>query len=307
MWRSGPLALTQIERKLVWIMGSPRSGSSWLMHLLVEPPRVVGISEPLIGAHVGLMTSTVANVGIAQVLDRPRLLDLRTDPDYFFAATQTRYWRPALRHLLLRRFMPQVPRSALRCVVHEPNGSEGADVLLSTLPKSRLLFLTRDGRDVVDSMLDASRPGSWLDVVFGVGKERVGNARLAYVEEQAHRWRLRTAVVRAAYDNHDPASRYLVRYEDLLSNTVQELMKIYQWLAVEPPVNTVERVEERAFSSIPEKDRGAGQFHRAASPGLWRQHMTIEEQRVCLDIMGEDLAALGYSTEANDSSRPARR
>lgn len=298
MWRTGSLALTRVERKLVWIMGSPRSGSTWLMHLLDEPPRVVTISEPLIGAHIGLLASTIANVRLAQVRERPRMFDLRTDSSYFFAATEAPYWRPELRRLVLRRFMAQVPRSALRCVIHEPNGSEGADVLLSALPKSRLLFLTRDGRDVVDSMFDATRAGSWLDLAFGVGKERAGKERLAYIEEQAYRWRLRTEVVRTAYERHDPALRYFLRYEDLLTNTLSELEKIYQWLAIEAPRDTAERVERHAFSSVPEVYRGTGQFHRAASPGLWRQHLTDDEQRICLDVMGESLGNLGYSTGA---------
>ena len=39
-------------------------------------------------------------------------------------------------------------------VVKEPNTSEAADTLVKLLPSSRVVFLVRDGRDVVDSMLD---------------------------------------------------------------------------------------------------------------------------------------------------------
>jgi len=64
-----------------------------------------------------------------------------------------------LRTLLLERFGAHLRRaggSDPLCVIKEPNGSQGAGFILFRLPCSRLLFLLRDGRDVVDSELDAS-------------------------------------------------------------------------------------------------------------------------------------------------------
>ena len=45
-------------------------------------------------------------------------------------------------------------------VVKEP-GSHAADTIMDLFPDSTLIFLLRDGRDVVDSWLDAYRDGSW--------------------------------------------------------------------------------------------------------------------------------------------------
>src|SRR3954447_19257810 len=41
------------ESRLVWVFGSPRSGSTWLLQLLGGHDAVVPINEPLIGWYIG--------------------------------------------------------------------------------------------------------------------------------------------------------------------------------------------------------------------------------------------------------------
>ena len=100
-------------------------------------------------------------------------------------------------------------------MIKEPGGSQMAAELLALEPSARLIFLLRDGRDVVDSWLDAYADGSWAsqDGAYSVTPE----ARLAFVRWQAAVWRYRTEVVAAAYQAHDPQRRAMVRYEELLA------------------------------------------------------------------------------------------
>jgi hypothetical protein len=221
-----------------------------------------------------------------------RIPDIRTDAEYFFSAEHESRWQPHLRRLLLARIRPHVPRSAKHFVIQEPNGSEGADLLMRALPRSALLFLLRDGRDVVDSMLDALGRGAWIDQAFGVGREFDDRARREVVEHEAGRWVLRTKVTLAAFDAHEPARRRLVRYEDLLADTAREVGGILDWLGVSAPY--ADRVAEQSFAAIPAEQRGSGRFHRSASPGAWREHLTAEEQDICRRVMGDMLAATGY-------------
>ena len=51
---------------------------------------------------------------------------------------------------------PAMPPSETTIIVKEPNGSEAADLILGALPHAGVLFLLRDGRDVVDSWAFAS-------------------------------------------------------------------------------------------------------------------------------------------------------
>src|SRR5947209_11699023 len=147
--RAQALRSRALERQLVWVLGSPRSGSTWLMYLLQEPPRVAALDEPLIGMHLGMFASSTG-MGEAALPAGVRLRDLRDDDRYFFSDGHLRSWEPPLRKLILRGLAPHVPVRARYLVVKEPIGSEGADLLLRILPSSRVLFLLRDGRDVVD-------------------------------------------------------------------------------------------------------------------------------------------------------------
>lgn len=287
-------APSALERKLVWLLGSPRSGSTWLMYLLDEPGRVATLQEPLIGAHLGLFASYIVENGQESLSAGTRLRDLRDDDRYFFSDHHARDWVPPLRKLIVRGLAPHIPLRARYLVVQEPNGSEGGDLLLRALPKSRLLFLLRDGRDVVDSVVDAYRPGSWLDEAFGIGQDLVGQARLKLVEHEAEKWVARTQIVSRAYDRHPPEQRLLVRYEDLLADTPKTLQTIYSWLEVDPPTGLLDRVRSNSFDALPASTKGSGRFHRAATPGLWRQNLSQDEQDCCAKIMGPMLTATGY-------------
>ena len=286
--------LPRLERRLVWILGSPRTGSTWLANLIADDPRCVRIFEPLIGLHLGVRSTAVAHVPESQLVEKPRVLDLRTDEHYFFSAEHAEVWIPFLRNLILRRFAVYFRRDAEAYIVHEPNGSDGADIILRSLPASRLLFLMRDPRDVIDSVLDAYRRGSWLDMAFGVGRELTATDRLELIETESYRWLTRTSVVQKAFNEHDPRLRYFLRYEDLLADTSTELAKVLAWINLTPPGDLEERVERHSFAAVPPEHTGPGMFHRAARPGLWRETWTTEEKRVCGAIVDPTSRDYGY-------------
>ena len=264
------------------------------MYLLEEPPRIAALQEPLIGMHLGLFASYLVENGEGTLPAGTRVRDLRDDDRYFFSGRHEDNWGPPLRKLILKRLAQHVSGRTRCLVVQEPNGSEGADLVMGVLPRSHLLFLARDGRDVVDSLLDAYRPGAWLDEAFGVGQDVDGRARGRLIEREAQRWLARTEIVSRAYARHPPGRRLLLRYEDLLADTQKELRSIYSWLGLAPPGDLPERVEGRAFGSTPDAERGPGKFARAATPGLWRNNLNQDEQDCCERIMGPMLKTLGY-------------
>src|SRR5688500_16697304 len=99
-----PAADDALESRLVWILGSPRSGSTWLLSLMAASPRIVRVDEPGIGVHLGVLVAEAA--GPSAVGDAGGLVfrELREDdPDYFFSNRYEDAWRPALRRLILER------------------------------------------------------------------------------------------------------------------------------------------------------------------------------------------------------------
>ena len=47
-------------------------------------------------------------------------------------------------------------------VIKDPNASHAAHAMAQLLPRARLIYLVRDGRDVVDSHVHAYGEGGWV-------------------------------------------------------------------------------------------------------------------------------------------------
>ena len=164
-----------------------------------------------------------------------------------------------------------VPLSETLVVLKEPHGSQAVDLIVEALPESRLLFLLRDGRDVIDSELAAPAKGSWLGDVFPVVAGIAPDERLAFVEPSAHKWLWRTEVVEQAYAaNQGP--KLLVRYEDMLAGASAQLRRVFHWLGLEIADADLESlVQSQSFERLPAEHRGSDKIFRAAQPGLWRE------------------------------------
>ena len=297
-----PFSLVHHEDRLVWIFGSSRSGSTWLLRMLSELEGAVPIDDPHLGHHLGLWRPIpLAWAAADGEPDLTTLLEIkRQKPDYFFSDRYREDWAPALKQLITTRFEAQArdvlaeaePSETPLVVVKEP-GSHTADLLLSLFPRSKMIFLLRDGRDVVDSWLDAHRAGSWAvrEGAFPVSPE----GREALVRWQSSVWTYRTEVVQRAYEAHPGSQKLMVRYEDLLEDAGAQLERISGLVGDSADRAWLERIAEvYDYESVPGAEKGAGKEIREARPGSWRRHTTREEQQAMLEIMGPKLAELGY-------------
>lgn len=283
----GARRLTKTERRLVWIFGSGRSGSTWLLNLLKACGNVVPIDEPLIGAHLAAGTAAFAGDRSAQTIYEVS----RERAAYIFSDASRTVWEPLVRSLMLTRFAHEARSSGQTAliVVKEPKGSIAAPFLTSVTPHSRLIFLLRDGRDVVDSSIDAAG-AAWASQS---PRSLTSSERLEILERQSHRWVAGSIATQTAFDAHPVSARLMVRYEELLSDTAAELGRILTWLG--RPTDDAERVARLlAFEAIPEHQKGTGHFHRAATPGLWRETLTAREQTRLMEIQGPTLSRFGY-------------
>jgi hypothetical protein len=156
-----------------------------------------------------------------------------------------------------------------------------------------MIFLLRDGRDVVDSWLDAHQNGAWAleEGAFPVASD----GREALIRWQGSVWSYRTEVVLRAYRDHDPSRRVLVRYEDLLSDPESELERICKRFDVAvSPGRLGEIVRAHDYDSVPKSQKGSSKEIRAAEPGGWQTRLSAAEQQAMYEVMGEALAEVGY-------------
>src|SRR3954468_8690097 len=103
-------SLARSEDHLVWIFGSSRSGSTWLLRMLSELDDAVTIDDPHLGHHLGIWRPIPLAWATA---DRDPELTLLNDiksekPGYFFNERYRDTWEPALRDLIVARFDAQV-------------------------------------------------------------------------------------------------------------------------------------------------------------------------------------------------------
>jgi Sulfotransferase family len=291
-----------IESRLIWVVGSSRSGSTWLTRMLAAHDGVLRIDDPHIGHHLSVWRPISLAWGTAT-----RLPELRTlgevkghHDDYFFSDRYRDAWEPALREMILTRFAAQAEDLAQDGGVRDPliavkdPGAAGVAELVSELfPRSRLLYIMRDGRDVVDSWLDAYRKGAWgMDEgTYSLAPE----GRLAFVRWQASVWLYRTEACQRAFERHDPGRRVQVRYEELRADPVRELARVCLKLGISTSLERVRQiVAELSYDEVPKASRGPGRRIRSAQPGAWRRNLSAEERAAMSQIMGPKLRELGY-------------
>jgi hypothetical protein len=293
-------SLERSEDRLLWIFGSSRSGSTWLLRMLSELDGAVPIDDPHLGHHLGVWRPIPLAWATADADPELTILNeiKREKPSYFFSDHYRDVWGPALRELIVARFDAQardaeIPAGTDPLVIVKEPGSHIADLLMSLFPGSRMIFLLRDGRDVVDSWLDAHRDGAWAldEGAFAVAPD----GREALIRWQASVWSYRTDVVLRAYREHDPTRRVLVRYEDLLADPVGELERISQGFDMPVPVERLREISlTHDYENVPSDEKGASKEIRSADPGGWREHLSAAEQQAMYEVMGETLAEVGY-------------
>jgi LPS sulfotransferase NodH len=268
-------------QNMVWILGSPRTGSTWLSEILGEPKGHALWKEPFFGVVLNFRNN-LAHKGYI-------------DSKQFLLGEPYRdVWVGSMRRLFLdvgqARFPHISPRHHL--IIKEPNGSVSAPLILEAFPESKLVFLVRDSRDVVASLLDAAKEGSWYGydrfeasvadaVLRGEGSDE------EFVKRLSRNWVDNVGAVREAYARHPDGAKVLVRYEDLRTSPLDCVSHICDSLGIDVDRGQLEQaVERRAFENIPQEKRGRGKFHRRATPGGWREDLTLEQARTVEEITG---------------------
>ena len=315
--------VNSIEERMIWVFGSPRSGSTWLARDIIC--KLPSQSHPSDVARNRL----VDEMGIGTVLGAYLF-----EPEHFYhidqvvehcdpgpdleLATGRRAIRgtPLFQRILFKNY--DNPESMLsvgtrraicdmirevtfnhvllywgvldydRVVFKAPNEGHAADLLMEALPRARLIFLMRDGRDIVKSRFSpfASR--------LLAESEDPGLRRVA-VAYYAHQWNWHTDIVRSAYDAHDPARRLLVTYEELRRESDDVFAGLAQFVGAPIDLNLVKKlIADVRLENFPKTERRPDQPRQEGLIGAYRSHFTPDEIQLMTTIMAENLIRYGY-------------
>ena len=265
--------------QLIWMFGSPRTGSTWLSRMMAELEGQERWHEPYVGLLFGSFL-------YERLGNNTKLLN---SPAFIMGEPHRRVWLDSIRSFVMKGAEVRYPNleSGDHLVIKEPNGSVGAPLLLEATPESRLIFLIRDPRDVVASRLDAFKKDSWS----AQNRDLTSDKRLnAFTKELADDYSNVVSQVHRAYEAH-PGEKTLVRYEELREDTVGTLKGMYEGLKITVDANALEAAAAKhAWEQVPEGNKGPGKFYRKAKPGGWEEDLTAEQVRIIEDATGEILA-----------------
>ncbi len=265
---------------IVWILGSPRTGSTWLGQVLGEPWGHALWREPFFGVVLGLRDN-LANQ------------EYVNSAQFMLGEPNREVWIGSMRRMFLDVAEAKFPNISPghHLVVKEPNGSMSAPLIMEAFPESKLVFLVRDSRDVVASLLDAAKKDSWygydryeasVAAALKTGEPVAGQrSDEQFVEQLAKNYVINMSAVKRAYDAHPAAQRVVVRYEDLRENPLESVTRICESLSIPTDEDQLwQAVEKNLWENIPKEKRGTGKFHRKATPGGWREDLTPDQARI---------------------------
>lgn len=273
---------------MVWILGSPRTGSTWLSEILGEPRGHALWKEPFFGVVLNFRNN-LAHRGYIN------------SRQFLLGEPYRDVWVGSMRKMFLEVGQAKFPNISPEhhLIIKEPNGSISAPLILEAFPESKLVFLVRDSRDVVASLLDAAEEGSWYgydrfeasvaDAVLRGGSSGSPENRPdhEFVERLARNYVDNVSAVNEAYARHPDGAKVLVRYEDLRATPLDCVSYVCDSLGIEVDKEQLEQaVERHAFENIPPENRGLGKFRRRATPGGWREDLTPEQARTIEEITG---------------------
>ncbi|MCA8986060.1 MAG: sulfotransferase domain-containing protein [Planctomycetaceae bacterium] len=278
--RESELALADVadsEHKLAWIVGYARSGSTWLAEMLGSLPRISRWHEPYFGRLFRF------------VMERPEERDRLAS---FYSHRFQHVWVEGVRELFFKMVQERFPTFGEQgLVVKEVNTPELYPWLKVLFPAGRMIFLTRDPFDTLDSFLDLQSPGSWNEDYQGTEDF----LSLENVEKTCVHIQHSILDAIHAYEGFPEKQRLIVRYEDLLTDPAAQLIACGNLISIEVKPGVAAQVADKhRFDNT--KETGPGKFRRKGKAGVWKEsaYFTPETLEIAHRILGPVRARLGY-------------
>jgi hypothetical protein len=264
------------DKKLVFVVGSARSGTTWLQRALSQSPDVAtGAETHLFSSYLRSLQDTWDRhkgtyVGLSHLITEEELVD----------------WIRNFAELCLGRIANARPGA--RIVVEKtPKHGEYAADILRLFPEAFFIHIIRDPRAVVPSLRAAFQ--SWGT---GWAPDRLADA--------SRKWR---ADVENARRAASLTKRYTeVRYERLHADGAGELVRLFAWMG--EPVGREEAgayVAASAFdkvrTTVAEEDVDK-QFFRRGEVDSWRRELSGPDIAIIERLTRKQMAELGYEPVA---------
>jgi hypothetical protein len=278
-----------LDKQFVFIIGAPRSGTTWL--------------QAMLGAHPSICTLT--ELKLYNDFTAPWLQAWKTQASFHKYGNLTGLpviWTENEFYTFLREFLDRVYS---RVLISKPNASVVLDKtpgyafyvedINDLVPNAKYIHMVRDGRDVTTSMCAAAQ--DWAKAWAP-----------SNVKAAATLWK---RSILSAQKAQQYCNRYMeVRYEELLTNGPEVLGNIFTFIGVPIDVNeNISIFNEHAFEQMKKQETAINQFYQAENffrkgqTGDWQNALSPAQRLIFHDVAGDLLCALGYADDSWWSNR----
>jgi hypothetical protein len=264
----------------VFVVGVPRSGTTWIQRMLAMHPEAWGLLETYMFSRASglgaLLDSApapredgdldLAPPGLGRVFDREELVaELRS---------------------IATRWLAGGSGSAPFVIEKSPWHLSDLDVITEILPEARFIHVIRDGRDVAVSVVAAR--SSWS------GMEQ--SSPHATVREVAGVWAdamRRREIARALLDE----ALLEVRYEEVRSDPIEACGRLFSHCGMPHDDELVARVVEATEFGRADRPHGEGSPSRAGRVGQWGERFGVRDGWSFERRAGTALEETGYEAD----------
>jgi hypothetical protein len=271
------------DTQFLFIIGSPRSGTTWLQTMIGAHPLVCTTVE------LRLYSQYTAPWIKAWKEEAANIVQGRWHQGLPFLWSEDEFYR------FLRGFLKKVYEKviatnpeATHILDKHPGYSLYVEDIQRLLPRARFIHVIRDGRDVAVSMVAARK-----QVGFGT----------ATIQDSAAAWKEH---VRAAQKARQYQDRYMeVRYEDLFTAGADILKSVFDFCGLPATVERVTGiVNAHQFKQMKAERRSADKrvrvnqaHYRKGRVGSWREELGPFQRYIFNEIAGDLLRELGYAED----------
>jgi hypothetical protein len=274
---------SQAAPQPVFVVGVPRSGTTWVQRMLAMHPEAWGLLETyMFSRRIGLgalLRPVPPTLGQTQ-----QPLDL---PPPGLGRVFTREELIGELRAIAERWLRLGSDSDCRFAIEKsPWHLSEIDLIAEVLPEARFVHVVRDGRDVATSLVAARR--SWS----GFGDP----GRRATVREAARLWS--EAIEQGAYAQAVVGDRVLeVRYEALRSDPVGGCARMFAHCRMPFDQALAERVAAATDIERDGTPRGEDRAVRAGRVGDWRERFGLLDALAFERLAGASLRSTGYEPD----------
>ncbi|GAA4268015.1 sulfotransferase domain-containing protein [Hyunsoonleella aestuarii] len=296
-----------------FIIASPRSGTTWLSKMLNAHPNTLCVERRLFGDYADFVKD--------QNQIHPRL---RVTLDKYVNSL-------LLHHGLSSQNKTSLTKALINTIIKEERNISGKAIVVDKItpylntsntvlnqintyfPKSKLIFLVRDGRDVLTSGVfhwfnkqhqdvklnnfEKQRRALYLEN----GKELERFFQDKEIKQWANEWLQPLQIIESAKKQHDVK---IIHYEALLEKPEIVLAECFKFLKVKLNQEILNKcVTSASFKNMSQgREKGQAKHNahiRKGIAGDWKNYFIEQDGKLFHDIAGEMLLKFGYEKNNN--------